>query len=109
MRAKPQVLVHAMGAETTEVLVVCSEHVGSAQELANAMPCSRSKYRFFRLVTRVLADSKYQYRAWSALGGELYEGKRSLLCRTLVRQRDLKMVIFFVVFADRGRTHVCSY
>ena len=47
MRAKPQVLVHAMGAETTEVLVVCSEHVGSAQELANAMPCSRSKYRFF--------------------------------------------------------------
>ena len=58
MRAKPQVLVHAMGAETTEVLVVCSEHVGSAQELANAMPCSRSKYRFFRLVTRVLADSE---------------------------------------------------
>ena len=47
MRAKPQVLVHAMGAETTEVLVVCSEHVGSAQELANAMPCSRSKYRLF--------------------------------------------------------------
>ena len=58
MRAKRQVLVHAMDAETTEVLVVCSEHVGSAQELANAMPCSRSKYRFFRLVTRVLADSK---------------------------------------------------
>ena len=46
VRTKPEVLVHAMRAETTEALVVCSEHVGSALLQSRRMPCSRSDYRF---------------------------------------------------------------
>ena len=46
VRTKSEVLVHAMRAETTEALVVCSEHVGSALLQSRRMPCSRSDYRF---------------------------------------------------------------
>ena len=54
VRTKPEVLVHAMRAETTEALVVCSEHVGSAPEQANAVLPVRLP--LFRLVTRGVAD-----------------------------------------------------
>ena len=54
VRTKSEVLVHAMRAETTEALVVCSEHVGSAPEQANAVLPVR--LLLFGLVTRGVAE-----------------------------------------------------
>ena len=56
VRTKPEVLVHAMRAETTEALVVCSEHVGSAPEQANAVLPVRLP--LFGLVTRGVAEKE---------------------------------------------------
>ena len=56
VRTKPEVLVHAMRAETTEALVVCSEHVGSAPEQANAVLPVRLP--LFGLVTRGVAENE---------------------------------------------------
>ena len=56
VRTKPEVLVHAMRAETTEALVVCSEHVGSAPEQANAVLPVRLP--LFGLVTRGIAEKE---------------------------------------------------
>ena len=92
--------MHAMRAETTEALVVCSEHVGSAPEQANAVLPVRLP--LFGLVTRGVAEKEYVYRASSAVGGELCPSKRSLLCLVLVLHSDLKTAIFFVIFADRA-------
>ena len=56
VRTKSEVLVHAMRAETTEALVVCSEHVGSAPEQANAVLPVRLP--LFGLVTRGVAEKE---------------------------------------------------
>ena len=56
VRTKPEVLVHAMRAETTEALVVCSEHVGSTPEQANAVLPVRLP--LFGLVTRGVAEKE---------------------------------------------------
>ena len=56
VRTKSEVLVHAMRAETTEALVVCSEHVGSTPEQANAVLPVRLP--LFGLVTRGVAEKE---------------------------------------------------
>ena len=56
VRTKSEVLVHAMRAETTEALVVCSEHVGSTPEQANAVLPVRLP--LFGLVTRGVAENE---------------------------------------------------
>ena len=56
VRTKSEVLVHAMRAETTEALVVCSEHVSSTPEQANAVLPVR--LLLFGLVTRGVAKKE---------------------------------------------------
>ncbi len=56
VRTKSEVLVHAMRAETTEALVVCSEHVGSTPEQANAVLPVRLP--LFGLVKRGVAEKE---------------------------------------------------
>ena len=55
VRTKPEVLVHAMRAETTEALVVCSEHVGSTEQANAVLPV---RLPLFGLVTRGVAEKE---------------------------------------------------